>query len=65
MGNLLLAPLSECGFFFFFDLFIEKQLVVEVEVAFGDDLEERLSVEVDFVVVVIGLVVDVGICEAG
>ena len=64
LGDLLLAPLPESSLFFFFDFLIEQQLVVEVEVAFGNDLEERLSVEVDLVVVVISLVVDVGISES-
>lgn len=36
---------------------------MEVEVAFGEDLEERLAVEVDLVVVLVGLVVDIGVGE--
>ena len=37
---------------------------MEIEVAFGDDLEEGLSVEIDFVVVIIGLVVDIRVGES-
>ena len=37
---------------------------MQVEVAARNDLEQRLSVEVDLVVVVISLVVDIGISEA-
>ena len=37
---------------------------MEIEVAFGDNLEEGLSVEIDFVVVMIGLVVDTGVGES-
>ena len=58
------GPLSESRFFFFFDLLIKEELIVKVEVAARDDLEERLSVKIDFIVVVIGLVVDVGVSKA-
>jgi hypothetical protein len=37
---------------------------MEIEVAFRNDLEERFSVEVDFVVVAIGLIVDIRIGES-
>lgn len=46
------------------EVLIVEQLVVEVEVALGKHLEERLSVKVDLVVVLVGLIVDVGIGEA-
>jgi hypothetical protein len=37
---------------------------VDVEVAVGDNLEERLAVEVNRAEVLVLLVVDVGVCEA-
>jgi hypothetical protein len=40
-----------------------KILVVEIEVAFWQDLEEGLSVEVDLVESVICLIVDVAVCK--
>ena len=61
---LVFASLSQCWFFLFFDPLVEEELIVEIEVAFGDDLEERLPVEIDFVVVIIGLVVDIGVGES-
>ena len=45
-------------------MFIVEELVVEVEVAFGENLEEGLTVEVDLVIVLVGLVVDIGVGEA-
>ena len=45
-------------------VFIVEELVVEVEVAFGENLEEGLTVEVDLVIVLVGLVVDIGVGEA-
>jgi hypothetical protein len=41
------------------EVLVVEELVVQVEVALGQDLEERLAVEVDLVVVLVGLVVDV------
>ena len=61
---LVFASLSQCWFFLFFDPLVEEELVVEIEVAFGDDLEERLPVEIDLVIVIIGLVVDIGVGES-
>lgn len=46
------------------EVLIVEKLVVEVEVTFGQNLEERLAVEVDLVVVLVGLVVDIGVGEA-
>jgi hypothetical protein len=45
-------------------ILIVLQLIVKVEVALGQYLEKRLAVEVDLVVVLIGLVVDIGVGEA-
>jgi hypothetical protein len=47
------------------EVLVIHELIVEVEVALGEDLEERLAVEVDFIVVLVGLVVDVGVGETG
>lgn len=60
----VLAAFPECRFLLLLDFFVEEELVVEVEVALGDNLEEGLPVEVDFVIVIIGLVVDIGIGES-
>jgi len=37
---------------------------MQIEVAFGHDLEERLAVEVDIFVLLVGLIVDVGVGES-
>jgi hypothetical protein len=63
LDDLLLGPLLEGIALLLLDGFVEKQLVVQIEVAFGHDLEERLAVEVDVLVLLVGLVVDVGVCE--
>jgi hypothetical protein len=46
------------------EVLVVEELVVEIEVALGEDLEEGLAVEVDLVVVLVGLVVDIGVGEA-
>ena len=45
-------------------ILIVLQLVVKVEVALGQYLEKRLAVEVDLVVVLVGLVVDIRVSES-
>lgn len=45
-------------------VFVEEQLVVQIEVAFGEYLEEGLAVKIDLVVALVGLVVDVGVCKS-
>lgn len=63
-GDFILGSFAEIGFLFFLDLFIEEQLVVEVEITLWDDLEEGFAVKVDLVVLFKGLIVDVGVSES-
>ena len=45
------------------EVLIVQQLIVEVKVALGQHLEETLAIKVNLVVVLVGLIVDIGICE--
>ena len=63
LHDLLLRPFFERVTLFILQVLVEK-LVMEIEVAFGKDLKERFAIEVYVLVLLVGLVVDVGICEA-
>lgn len=63
LGDFFLRTFFECVSLLLFDCVVVEQLIVEIEVAFGYDLEERFSIEVDVFILLVGLVVDVGICE--
>ena len=63
LHDLLLRPFFERVTLFILQVLVEK-LVMEIEVAFGQDLKERFAIEVYVLVLLVGLVVDVGICEA-
>lgn len=64
LSNLFFGAFSEIGFFLLLDLLVEEQLVVEIEVTLGNYLEERFAVEIDLVVVRVGLVVDIWVGES-
>jgi hypothetical protein len=61
--SLIRTGLNEELLFVFLVGQVLKILVVEIEVAFWQDLEEGLSVEVDLVELVICLIVDVAVCK--
>lgn len=61
--NFLLGSGFESIPLFLLDTLIEKQLVVEIEVAFRHDLEQRFAIKVDVGVLLVGLVVDVWVRE--
>ena len=63
LHDLLLRPFFERVTLFILQVLVKK-LVMEIEVAFGKDLKERFAIEVYVLVLLVGLVVDVGICEA-
>ena len=62
--DLFFGSFTKGSLFLFFDFIVVEKLIVEIEITFGHYLEKRFSVEVDLVVVIIGLVVDVGVGES-
>lgn len=40
LGYLFFSALPEVGFLLLFDLFVEEELIVEIKVTLGDNLEE-------------------------
>lgn len=64
LSDLFFCTVAKTSFFLFLNLLVEEELIMKIEVTLRNYLEERFTVKIDFVVVLIGLIVNIWVSES-